>query len=131
MPITRRSFLIGIGFVGFMPTLAVAEPRAVKVGTVESIVGACTRRGSDGEKVRLALGSPIFMDDILATGADGRLGLRLGEATHLDIEEHTRVRIDRFLVDRGGYLILRGGGLLFDRPSAPAFKPFKVVGRPA
>jgi len=130
MSITRRSFLIGIGLVGFMPSLAVAEPSAVKVGTVESAIGDCTRRGSAREKVRLAPGSSIFMDDFLLTGADGRLSLRLGEGTQLEIEEHSSVRISRFLVDRGGYILLRGRILQFDRPSRP-LRRFRIAGRSA
>ena len=71
------------------------------------------------------------MDDFLLTGADGRLSLRLGEGTQLEIEEYSSVRINRSLVERGGYMLLRGRSLQFDRPSRPLRRFRIAVSRPS
>jgi ferric-dicitrate binding protein FerR (iron transport regulator) len=45
----------------------------------------------------------------------------------LSLGERTRLRIDRFLVDRGGVLVLGRGAMLLDRPSEPPSAPLEVT----
>jgi len=116
MLIARRSVLIGLGLAGLVPAVANAALEIVEAGAVETQSGDSTGQ-LRGEKRALAVGSPVFIDDTLLTAAGARLGVKLGEATHLSLGERTRVRIDKFLVDRGGELVLDSGAIRFDRPS--------------
>ena len=98
MPIARRSVLIGLGLAGLVPGLAMAGLKIVTVGIVESITGSCTAEFR-GEKRQLAVGSPIFRNDVLRTGEGARLAFRLGEATHLVLQERSRLSIGSLLGD--------------------------------
>jgi ferric-dicitrate binding protein FerR (iron transport regulator) len=69
----------------------------------------------------------VFLDELIRTGAAARLSLRLGQATRLSLGERTRLRIDRYLVDRGGEMVLERGAILFDRPDSPASGPMNVA----
>ena len=75
-----------------------------------------------GKLRALGGGDSVYLDELVRTGASARLALRLGQSTRLSLGERTRIRIDRFLVDRGGAMVLERGALLFDRPdnAAPA-----------
>ena len=126
MLLARRSVLIGLALAGFVPECAAAAPKLVQVGTVQSVSGACSVL-SRGKRRPLTVGSPIFLFDTLATGDNARLHLTLGEATRLVLGERGRVRIDKFLVDHGGDVVLQGGAMLFDRPDDPESGPFNVT----
>jgi ferric-dicitrate binding protein FerR (iron transport regulator) len=115
MPIPRRSVLIGLALAGVRPDFAAAAMQIIEAGTVQAAMGETTGL-LRGEKRALAVGGSVFIDDMLGTGAGARLTVRLGEATKLSLGERTRVRIDRFLMDRGGELVLERGAILFDRP---------------
>jgi ferric-dicitrate binding protein FerR (iron transport regulator) len=108
--LTRRGALAGAGtlLLGF-PALA-----QTGAGSVETLKGVgFAQRAAD----RLALepNSPVFVGDLVGTGAESRLALKLGAATQLKLGAETRLRIDSFLVNTGGVLELQSGGLLFDR----------------
>jgi hypothetical protein len=98
MQLTRRSALIGLGLVGLVPRLAMAGLKIARVGTVDSVSGACMAV-SRGEVRQLSVGSLIFRGDILATGDNARLAFTLGKTTHLVLTERMRVNIDGFLID--------------------------------
>ena len=115
MLIHRRSLLMGLAIAGLRPGLAAATMQIVEAGSVVQATGQSTGQ-LNGEKRVLAVGDSVFIDDMLATGAGARLAAKLGELTHLSLGERTRVRIDKFLVDRGGELVLERGAILFDRP---------------
>jgi ferric-dicitrate binding protein FerR (iron transport regulator) len=115
MPIHRRSVLAGLALAGLRPNLVLAAAAMVEAGAIVGTSGANTAQLLG--KIRdLAAGDPIFLNDLLATGENARLSARLGEATRLLLGARTRVRIDKFLVDRGGKLVLERGAILFDRP---------------
>jgi len=116
MLIARRSVLIGLGLAGLVPAAAVAALEIVEAGTVETVTGESIGK-LRGEKRALAVGAPVFIDDLLLTSAGARLGVRLGEATRISLGESTHLKIDKFLVDRGGELVLESGAIRFDRPS--------------
>ena len=130
MSMTRRSVLVGFGLLAFAPLRAVAETKAVAVGSVESAIGECMRRRPGGEKTQLVPGATIFIDDIVLTGADARLSLILGKATRLVLDGRARVHIDQFLVDRGGLLELHEGDFRLNNPSAFPAGTFKMTVRP-
>ena len=115
MLIHRRSLLIGLALAGSRPGFAAAAMQIIEAGSVVQVTGQSTGQ-LKGEKRTLSVGDSVFIDDMLATGAGARLGAKLGEMTRLSLGERTRVRIDKFLVDRGGELVLERGAILFDRP---------------
>jgi len=129
MPIARRSFLAGLGLIGLFPTLAAAEDSAVQVGSVESIAGVCTAR-LHGEQRQLAMGSPIYQDDIIITGVGASLCLKLGQSTRLIVGERKRVHIDKYLVDYGGDIELSSPKLL-DRSRTVVPGSYQMSTRPA
>jgi ferric-dicitrate binding protein FerR (iron transport regulator) len=126
MLIHRRSVLIGLALAGAGPGLARATMQIVEAGAVVAASGTSTGQ-LGGEKRNLAVGEPVFIDDTLTTSAGARLAARLGEATKLSLGERTRVRIDKFLVDRGGELVLERGAILFDRPDDKPSGPLNIT----
>lgn len=125
MLIHRRSLLIGLALAGVRPGLAAAM-QIVEAGSVVQVTGQSTGQ-LRGEKRALAVGQPVFIDDMLATGSGARLAAKLGEMTRLSLGERTRVRIDKFLIDRGGELVLERGAILFDRPDQVPSGPLNVT----
>ncbi|MDQ0396074.1 FecR family protein [Labrys monachus] len=126
MPIPRRSLLAGLALAGLRPGFAAAAMQIIEAGTVQATAGETTGQ-LRGERRPLAVGASVFIDDMLGTGAGARLAVKLGEATRLSLGERTRVRIDRFLVDRGGELVLERGAMLFDRPDGAPSGPLSVT----
>ena len=106
MSIARRSFLIGLGLAGLFAATVRAEPQPAAVGSVEAILGDCTARQKGGEMRHLKAGSAIYMNDVVLTGSDGRLDLRLGTTTRVFMHEHNRLFIDAFMVSHGGQIDL-------------------------
>jgi hypothetical protein len=126
MPIHRRSVLIGLALAGLRPGLAAATMQIVEAGSVVEVTGQVTGQ-LRADKRTLAVGEPVYIDDMLATGSGARLAAKLGELTRLSLGERTRVRIDKFLVDRGGELVLERGAILFDRPDDTPSGPLNVT----
>jgi hypothetical protein len=52
--------------------------------------------------------------DAVATGEQSALGLQLGAATQVRLGPDARLRIDRYLINAGGTLVLDRGGMLYD-----------------
>jgi ferric-dicitrate binding protein FerR (iron transport regulator) len=125
MLIPRRSILLGLALAGLRPGFAIAAMQIIEAGAVLSVTGESTGL-LDGKKRALAVGGSVFIDDMLGTGAGARLAVKLGEATKLSLGERSRVRIDKFLVDRGGELVLERGAMLFDRPDDQPSGPLNV-----
>ncbi len=126
MLIHRRSMLIGLALAGVRPVFAQAAMQIVEAGSVLQVTGQSTGQ-LRGAKRSLAVGDSVFIDDMLATGSGARLAARLGELTRLSLGERTRVRIDKFLVDRGGELVLERGAILFDRPDDKPSGPLNLT----
>src|SRR5689334_3607462 len=121
MDLARRTVLIGLGLAGLVPPSSAEAAGAVLTASGEAIA----QTGRD--RRRLATGVPVYLDDTLTTGVAARLAVKLGQATRLSLGERSRLRIDRFLVDRGGVLVLGRGALLFDRPSDTPSAPLDVT----
>jgi hypothetical protein len=68
---------------------------------------AATRRA-------LAPAAEVFIGDAVGTGPQSALSLHLGSATEVKLGAEARLRIDRFVVNAGGVLVLEGGGMLYD-----------------
>jgi len=51
----------------------------------------------EGQRVPAAVGIPVYEQDSLATGADGRMGITLRDDTRLSIGPQTTIEIRRFV----------------------------------
>jgi hypothetical protein len=51
----------------------------------------------EGQRVAVTVGAPVYEQDSLATGADGRVGLTLRDDTRLSIGPQTTIEIRRFV----------------------------------
>jgi ferric-dicitrate binding protein FerR (iron transport regulator) len=126
MLLARRKVLIGLGLMSFLPRSAAAAIELIEAGRVLSVLGTSTGQ-SGGKQRALGDGDRVFLDELIRTGAAARLSLRLGQATRLSLGERTRLRIDRYLVNRGGEMVLERGAILFDRPDNPGSGPMNVA----
>src|SRR5262249_23993953 len=80
---------------------------------VETSRGECFAQ-SAAERRDLAPSAPLFVGDAVGTGVQSALGMHLGAATEVRLGAEARLRIDRFLVNAGGVLMLERGGMLYD-----------------
>lgn len=112
-----RRWFVGHGAPAAVLLLASARSaRAEQAGTVEDIKGAAFAEAA-GPRRTLVLAAPILVGDDVSTERNSRLGLRLGRNTSIRLGELAHLKIDRFLEEAGGELMLGSGPLLFDRPS--------------
>lgn len=66
------------------------------IGEAKKIVPAVTSAGENGN-VTLAVGSNLFQDDLVKTGALGRAGLQFLDATQLEVGPNSSAKLDRFV----------------------------------
>jgi ferric-dicitrate binding protein FerR (iron transport regulator) len=111
--IDRRLLLQGIVAGTAFYAVRPAVSAATAVGTVSEIVGDVVAE-LGGQRRKLTRKSSIFLNDTLKTAARSRLRAMLARKTSLRLAAETSVRIDRFLVDSGGELVLDSGALLID-----------------
>jgi hypothetical protein len=106
----RRALLTGLAaaWCGGPHALA-AEP----AGAVETSRGECYAQTAT-ERRTLAPAAAVFVGDAVGTGVQSALAMRLGTATQVKLGAEARLRIDRFLVNAGGILVLERGGMLYD-----------------
>ena len=104
----RRALGLAVTWVAAASARA-AEP-AGKVETLRGEVYALTAPA----RRALAPSSDVFVGDVVGTGAESSVGLRLGAATRVQLGPEAQLRIDRFLVNAGGVLELAHGNMVFD-----------------
>jgi FecR protein len=115
-PIHRRLFLCASGIALVATALHGATAQTEEpVGAVEDIKGEAFAK-SQAELRTLERKAPIYVADLVGTGAASRLILHLGEQTRVRLGEQARIIIDRYLVDAGGEFRLEAGAMHFDRP---------------
>ncbi len=119
----RRTLLRGLAGVGLAaPTAMAAEP----AGAVETSRGECYAQTAAARRA-LAPAAAIFIGDAVATGAQSALSMRLGAATQVKLGPEARLRVDRFVANAGGVLILERGGMIYDHD--PSSSPSDVAVR--
>jgi ferric-dicitrate binding protein FerR (iron transport regulator) len=100
---------------------AAAEPTS-PVGQVEQFIGAAWLERSDDRM--LAVGEPIFLDDRLVTGADGRVRIAFADGSKLAVGSASEVIIRDYATDPTGTrlsaLLLLLTGIVRTTVSAPA-----------
>jgi hypothetical protein len=106
----RRALLIGLAAACCSGHAATAAEQA---GKVQSARGECYAQTA-ADRRPLAPSAAVFVGDAVGTGVQSALGLHLGQATELRLGAESHLRIDRFLVNAGGLLMLDRGALLYD-----------------
>jgi hypothetical protein len=103
----------GAALTLFGPGAAAASP----AGTVEDLRGEGYAVNRATQR-KLVLASDVFMGDLVGTRPASVMALKLGTATELRLGPEARLKIDRFIVNTGGVLVLDGGGILVDHDPA-------------
>jgi hypothetical protein len=107
--VKRRSVLTALATVLGSARALPAEP----AGAVEASRGDCYARTA-AERRLLAPAASVFVGDDVSTGVQSALSMHLGTATHIKLGAEAQLRIDRFVVDAGGVLVLGRGPMLYD-----------------
>jgi len=107
--IERRAVLAGLVAVGSAAPVRAAE----RAGEVQNLRGDCYAQMA-AERRPLRQAAILFVGDAVATGAQSALGMHLGEATEVRLGAESKLRIDRFIVNAGGVLVLERGAMLYD-----------------
>jgi ferric-dicitrate binding protein FerR (iron transport regulator) len=98
------------GTVGQLRPLFAADE---VVGAVSEVTGEAVAQLNDRRR-KLEHKSPLYLGDTINTGAQSRLRAVLERKTSLRLGANTKVRIDQFLINTGGELVLDSGALLID-----------------
>ena len=121
----RRSLLIGLAAVwGGGGTRALAAERA---GAVETSRGECYAQTAV-ERRTLAPAAAVFVGEAVGTGVQSALSMRLGAATQVKLGAEAQLRIDRFVMNAGGVLVLERGGMLYDHDTNAGLSDVTVRG---
>jgi ferric-dicitrate binding protein FerR (iron transport regulator) len=110
--ISRRETLVGMVAIAS----AALQRRAWaldQIGKVTDIRGTASAETSAGTR-SLAEDGPVFLAELLRTGDESRLGLHLGLRTSVRLGARSKLRVDRYIADAGGEIIVDTGQLLFD-----------------
>lgn len=125
--LNRRATLRLLALAPALAPLA-AEAAAKTIGSVTGLKGKA-KAELDGASRALKLKAPLHLHETLITGAEARLQALLAEKTTLKLGAETRVRIDQFIVDKGGELSFSSGALLLQAPSQSFEKGLTIDSR--
>jgi ferric-dicitrate binding protein FerR (iron transport regulator) len=120
----RRMLLQGILALHSSP-LRSATATEDAAGVVSELKGEAVAELNERRRT-LKPRSLIYLGETLDTGVQSRLRALLARKTTLRLGAKTRVRIDRFIVNVGGELVLDSGALLLDTSSGKFPKGLKV-----
>ena len=110
--VERRVALAGLGAA----LIATRAQSAERAGEVQSARGDCYALTAAARR-SLAAAAAVFIGDSVGTGPQSALALHLGEATDVHLGSEARLRIDRFIVNAGGTLVLERGAMLYEHDS--------------
>ena len=105
-----------------------AEAARKRIGNVTAVKGKA-KGELDGASRTLKIKAPVHLRETIITGAEARLQALLAAKTTLKLGADTRVRIDQFIVDKGGELSLSSGALLLQAPSQSFEKGLTIDSR--
>jgi hypothetical protein len=121
--VNRRTALALAG--GLFSALGAGVARGANPAGIVVAVRGQSVAETGGSRRMLSLREQIFVNDLILTGEDARVGLRLEGDTTLKLGSSARLRIDRYMGLAGGEFDLSQGAILFDRPkSAPKIESF-------
>ena len=75
---------------------------AVPIGKVETLTGTSTATRATGETVELGRDDPVFEGDVIQTGAESTLGVRLEDGTLASMSANSRLVLNEFVFEAGG-----------------------------
>ena len=90
----RSCVVLLLGLLAASP--AVAQTPPAPAGRVKLVSGQAFVV-HEGQRAPVVVGTAVYEQDSLATGADGRVGLTLRDDTRLSIGPQTTIEISRFL----------------------------------
>jgi len=117
MNASRRALLGGVA-------LAVCGAAKAAAGSVDALSGEGYAQ-APAERA-LAVASDVFVGDVVGTRPASTMSLRLGRSTQVKLGPETRMKIDRFVVNLDGVLVLDRGGLLVDHDPAASKLDLRV-----
>ena len=109
--IDRRRLLATAAAACLVPLPAFGAP--AEAGLVETVAGEGFAE-SEAARRSLVTNSRVFIGDLVGTGVQSRLALRLGTATQIKLGAEARLRLDKYIANAGGVLELQRGTMLFD-----------------
>jgi hypothetical protein len=83
----------------FLPSILLAS---VTIGRVAVQQGMTTALRENGNSINLSIGSPIYQNDTLLTGKDGKMQVFFIDKTILTLGPSSRIVIDEFVFDHQG-----------------------------
>ena len=97
-----------LSFGSFIPEAALAQNSVKPIGKVLTTQGSVTVEHVNAVVVQASLGSqpgqakvgdPIYQGDIVATGADGKVGIAFADGTAFDLSSNARMAMTEFVYD--------------------------------
>ena len=99
----------------------------VVAGQAEEVRGGAVARHAAVERA-LTPPQDVFVGETLATAEQSRAQFKLGADTHLRMGAQTQVRLDRFLIDKGGVVVIDNGPVLIDKTPGTGDRPLELKG---
>jgi len=119
-PICRREALYLAALTGFASGLAPhAAHSAAPAGAVDALQGEAFAIAANARR-SLAFAAEIFVGDLVGTQPRSTMRLKLGTTTEVHLGPEARLKVDRFVQNAGGVLLLEAGGLMVNHPRDPA-----------
>lgn len=110
--LTRRAFAT-LAAVAAATSAFANQPTETTIGSVQDAAGDAFARLSATR--RLKPQSDILLGDLVWTKQNSRAALGLDGGTRVSMGPMARLRIDRYVAEQGGELVLGDGALVFDR----------------
>jgi hypothetical protein len=123
--LNRRALLQGIVLAGAIGSLRPASAAEEAAGVVSELKGEAVAELNE-QRRKLKLKSPLYLGETIDTSDRSRLRALLARKTSLRLGAKTRVRIDQFIVNMGGELVLDSGALLLDTSTGKFPEGLKV-----
>jgi hypothetical protein len=68
--------------------------------TIQHAVAVLVQAGTDGSRIKL--GDPVYMGDVVQTGADGAIGVTFSDGTALNLPSNAKMVLNEFVYDPNG-----------------------------
>ncbi len=79
-----------------------AATGAAPIGQVETLEGTATAQRTDGTRVTLKIGDPVFQGDVVQSGPDSKLGITFIDKTVFTLSDQGRMVLDEMVYSPGG-----------------------------
>ncbi|MEM8648214.1 MAG: FecR domain-containing protein, partial [Pseudomonadota bacterium] len=79
-----------------------ATTSAAPIGQVETLEGTASVQRTDGTRVSLKIGDPVFQGDVVQSGADSKLGITFIDKTVFTLSDEARMVLDELVYSPGG-----------------------------